>query len=680
MADNILFTADPVELLDTLREFSFLQPYNLAVFSEREGLVAFRGEKNRMCGAFGENWLCLDGCDKNYKQEIDRAVSERKARIFNCSSGLLNFVLPFQDRDQHIHYLLAGGIRDQATDLEHLETIIRDRQINGIYFLEQWEQLPSTTRLAVKDVIDNIYGVLPLIGDNNYYARVYERTVDLINTISDLGPEIDRAETVDDVIQLLSETLTVLFNIPRIAILYPQGNKRQLILKGLLGLDNGAAIRLGAKSSGVLMQRKGERSLVLRGKQLKSLFPYLDAEHLSCLPLLVDNKLIGFLALFDHELSQRDLMIIELLCSRIAGKLLRLRRRRNREQESQRSRQLLDMVSRLAQLENSQHFHQGLVEMATDLLDAGKGSLMLLDDRREKLAIVASIGMNRQLARNMKLLKGQGIAGRVVITGSPMLVHDIEQDQRVSIDKRPRFATQSFLCLPFRSENEIIGVLNLSDKNNGSAFTVADLKTVEPLLEHAGSLVRRAGTLERASLLEELSSCDSLTGLHNRRFLDQRLDEELNRSSRQKLEFSVLLLDIDHFKNYNDHCGHLAGDKALKKLSHLLRRSAREMDSVTRFGGEEFCILLPETGREPARMVAERIRHGIEREPFYQEEVLPGGRLTISIGISCYPADGDSAEALLEAADRALYQAKDNGRNRIQLFEPTLRQQRIVFI
>lgn len=679
MAKNILLTADPVELLDTLREFSFLQPYNLAVFSKAEGMLAFRGEKTRMCGTFGENWLCLDGCENNFQREISMALESGEARIFSCSTGLLNFVIPFFDHRHRSHYLLAGGIRERFTNLEHLENIIRQRQINGIYFLEQWERLPAASRLEMQKVIDNIYGILPLIGDNDYYARVYERTVDLINTISDLGPEIDRAENVDQVIQLLSESLTVLFNIPRIAILYPQGNTRQLVLKGLLGLDK-KAIRLGEKRSGSLMQRKEERSLVIRGKQLQNLFPYLGASYMSCLPLLVDNKLIGFLSLFDHELSQRDLMIIELLCSRIADKLLRLRRRRNREEENHRSQQLLVMISRLAQLENSQHFYQGLVEMSADLLSASKGSLMLLDDQQKKLSIVASMGMNRQLARNMKLYKGQGIAGQVAATGNPMLVHDIEQDQRVGQDKRPRYETQSFLCLPFLSEKKVIGVLNLSDKLNGAAFTLADLHALEPLLDHAGGLVRRTGTLERASMLEELSSCDGLTGLHNRRFLDQRLEEELNRSTRQKLEFSVLLLDIDHFKNYNDQCGHLAGDKALKKLSHLLRRSAREMDSVTRYGGEEFCILLPETPREAARMVAERIRHSIEREPFYQEELLPGGRLTISIGISSFPNDGSSAEVLLDAADRALYQAKDNGRNSIHLFTPQLRRERIAFI
>lgn len=679
MVRNALCINDPVEMLDTLKDFSFLRDYNLAVFTDDEGLVASRGDRARMCGAFGESWLCVDDCQKSYQKESAYAIQHRESRIFRCPTGLLNFILPFKDRKNNDFFLYGGGIREKFIDLEHLENIIRERKINGIYFLEQWERLPCATRLEVQKVIDNLYNVMPLLGSNDYYARVYERTVDLINTVSDLSPEIDRAGSVDEVIALLSETLTILFNIPRIAILYPQGKKRQLIFKGLLGLRNGS-IRLGEKSSGELMLHKHDRSLVLRGANLKKLFPYLDVDYLTCLPLLIDDKLIGFLALFDTELAARDMVIIELLCGRVADKLVRLRRRQNREEESHRSSQLLGMIGRLALLENSQHFYQGVVEMAVEIIGASKGSLMLLDDAHEKLGIVASIGLNRQLARNMKLYLGQGIAGQVAATDSPMLVHDISQDRRVNVSRRPRFETQSFLSLPFKSGGKTIGVLNLSDKQNGAAFTVADLRAIEHFTEHAGNLVERAGTLERATLMEELSSSDALTGLHNRRFLDQRLDEELNRSSRQKQEFSLLLLDLDHFKDYNDNCGHLAGDKALKKMGHLLRRAAREMDTVTRYGGEEFCILLPETGQEPARMVAERIRHSIEREPFFQEELLPDGRLTISIGVATYPGDGDSPEGLLDAADRALYQAKDRGRNRIQLFEPSLKKDRVAFI
>lgn len=679
MKQDQLCITDPVELLDTLREFSFLNDYNLSVYKEGDGRVAFRGDKGRMCGAFGENWLCLKDCQGLYQQQAEEAFLHAQPRIFRCPTGLLNFVIPFRSPQGENFHLLGGGVREKLIDLEHLEAIIRERKINGIYFLEQWETLPCATRSEVQKVVDNIYGILPLLNHDDYYARAYEKTVHLINTITDLGPEIDQARSVDDVINLLSETLTILFNVPRIAILFPQGSNRQLILKGLLGLERNA-VRLGEASSSKLLDLKQHRQLVLRGPQIKELFPYLESDYLTCQPLEVDGRLVGFLALFDIELSGRDQMLIELLGSRIAAKLVRLRRRRNRVQESNRSAQILEMISNLAQVSNTEQFHQTLLEMAGDLLGATKGSLMLLDDTGKKLAIVASLGMNRQLALNMEIRVGQGIAGQVMATGSPLLVHDLEQAKHLSISRRPRFATRSFVSVPFQAEGKILGVLSLSDKINGTAFNDGDLQLLLKFLNHAGNLLQRTAVLERANLLEELSTSDALTGLYNRRFLNHRLEEELSRSDRQNLEFAVVLLDLDHFKNYNDLCGHLAGDKALKKVAHLLRRSAREMDSVSRFGGEEFCIILPETGRESAKLVAERMRMAIEREPFLGEEQLPLGRLSISIGIARFPEDGDSTTALLNAADLALYQAKRKGRNRVQMFEAGMRKEKVVFL
>jgi diguanylate cyclase (GGDEF)-like protein len=157
---------------------------------------------------------------------------------------------------------------------------------------------------------------------------------------------------------------------------------------------------------------------------------------------------------------------------------------------------------------------------------------------------------------------------------------------------------------------------------------------------------------------------DPLTGLYNRRFLDARLEEEISRSQRQGKPFSLILADLDNFKCYNDICGHLAGDKALRKAAAAMRRASREMDVVIRFGGEEFCLILPVTGREESLFVAERLRRTIEVESFPGEVNLPLGRLTISLGIATYPDDGDSMDSLLAAADRSLYQAKERGRNR----------------
>jgi diguanylate cyclase (GGDEF)-like protein len=188
-------------------------------------------------------------------------------------------------------------------------------------------------------------------------------------------------------------------------------------------------------------------------------------------------------------------------------------------------------------------------------------------------------------------------------------------------------------------------------------------------------MINRAATLEKAGKFEQLAITDPLTGLYNRRFLEDRLQEEFSRSERQQQNFCIILADLDNFKIYNDMCGHLAGDNALRKTSDLMRRSARDMDIVTRYGGEEFCLILPGTRKKESVFVGERIRRAIEAESFPGESHLPLGRLTTSIGIATFPADGVTANELIHAADLALYQAKALGRNRLVLYEASLEDQ-----
>jgi diguanylate cyclase (GGDEF)-like protein len=159
--------------------------------------------------------------------------------------------------------------------------------------------------------------------------------------------------------------------------------------------------------------------------------------------------------------------------------------------------------------------------------------------------------------------------------------------------------------------------------------------------------------------LERLSTSDALTGLHNRRFLTQRLSEELSRAYRQKTSFTVLMADVDEFKKYNDTYGHPAGDEVLKKVASILLSSTRAMDSTARYGGEEFAVLLNDTTGQEAFEVAERIRTRVEAQEF------TGKKITISIGMAEFPEDGYTADAVISSADEALYEAKRGGRNRV---------------
>ncbi len=162
---------------------------------------------------------------------------------------------------------------------------------------------------------------------------------------------------------------------------------------------------------------------------------------------------------------------------------------------------------------------------------------------------------------------------------------------------------------------------------------------------------------------------DGLTGLYNKRHFNDNLEKEIERCRRYKSASSVIFYDLDNFKEYNDHHGHIAGDLALQQISGIFSSSCRMSDTIARYGGEEFAILLPETDKKSAGILAERIRKRIEKHPF---EGLEGstseGNLTISGGVACYPGDGDNWEELIKNADEALYRAKNFTKNRICLF------------
>ncbi len=235
---------------------------------------------------------------------------------------------------------------------------------------------------------------------------------------------------------------------------------------------------------------------------------------------------------------------------------------------------------------------------------------------------------------------------------------DIETDRRCP-NLRVEEGVKSVLCTAIKSGSEVYGILHLASRYPG-AFTEQDLTLASAIGEQLGI------ALERAELFDEinrLAVTDSLTGLYNRRYLDSILDDEIKRSTRYNRPLSFIMIDIDHFKFYNDRNGHPMGDKVLSDLARILKQNTREVDIHVRYGGEEFLVLVPEANKEEAMTMAERIRKMVKEFRFPMEEMQPEGDLTISIGIAAFPEDGKEGEQLIEMADQALYQAKRMGRN-----------------
>ena len=181
------------------------------------------------------------------------------------------------------------------------------------------------------------------------------------------------------------------------------------------------------------------------------------------------------------------------------------------------------------------------------------------------------------------------------------------------------------------------------------------------------NLKRKNDELERLNgFLKEQASRDGLTGLYNHRYFHEALSIEVARSRRYEHSFSLIFLDVDHFKRYNDTHGHIEGDQVLHTLGNIFRERLRETNLAARYGGEEFVILLPETTKEGACIVAEDIRKVVEDFPFPGREAQPTGRLTVSLGVATFPEDAKDGSTVIQRADQALYRAKNEGRNRVR--------------
>lgn len=165
--------------------------------------------------------------------------------------------------------------------------------------------------------------------------------------------------------------------------------------------------------------------------------------------------------------------------------------------------------------------------------------------------------------------------------------------------------------------------------------------------------------------LRQLAITDGLTGLSNHRNFKEFLMRELDRSKRHQQKTSIIMIDIDYFKHYNDTHGHQAGDILLKQISRLFTQNIRKNDLAARYGGEEFALVLIETGKKSATIVAEKIKHLVEAFHFQNEHTQPNGKVTVSMGVATYPEDAQDFDTLIRSADRRLYLAKERGRNRV---------------
>ena len=300
-----------------------------------------------------------------------------------------------------------------------------------------------------------------------------------------------------------------------------------------------------------------------------------------------------------------------------------------------------------------------------DLIECQVVILLMYDPGAEVLEVSHALGIDSEALNDVTFKLHEGISGETARTRATNYVPDLKIDKRYLSYKKSLTVFGSMLSIPLVTHNKLCGVLNLH-KDKLNSFDTNEIALSQAVANQAAIAIENAQLYKQAT---ELSVTDALTGLSNRRHFQDILNREFVLTQRYSSALSLIMIDIDHFKKYNDSHGHLQGDIVLKKVATSLLHNTRGIDLTCRFGGEEFVVLLPKTTTQGAVIAAEKLRKVIEEEVYTgEQESQPGGKLTLSLGVASYPVDSADMQSLLELADRALYKAKDQGRNQVVAF------------
>jgi diguanylate cyclase (GGDEF)-like protein len=305
---------------------------------------------------------------------------------------------------------------------------------------------------------------------------------------------------------------------------------------------------------------------------------------------------------------------------------------------------------------------QTIMEKMAEYFRPETWSLLMVDEQKMELYFAIAVGKASEALKSVRLKVGEGIAGHVAKYGEKLIVPDVRSDKRFAkrIDHVTQWETQSIICIPLRSKLRVLGVIQLVNVDM-KHFAEQESFFLQSLCDYAAIAIENARSVEK---IQELTITDDCTGLYNARHLYKTLETEVYRSARFGYEFSVLFIDLDHFKQVNDTHGHLIGSKLLAEIGYLIKAQLRLIDFAFRYGGDEFVVLLPQTGKDSALVVARRLRDSLRSSCFCKEEGL-NLNVRASIGLATYPHDAKTPHDVIRQADEMMYLVKNSTRDNI---------------
>ncbi len=377
----------------------------------------------------------------------------------------------------------------------------------------------------------------------------------------------------------------------------------------------------------------------------------------ACAPIFEDGRLAGLLnvEVIEPTLTHADLDLLITLAGQVRAAMRNAALFAEVQQARDELRALYECVQALSASLELSTVLETVVAVTCQQFGYDRAAILLLDPSGD-LIVRATHGVPVPVDR---VPLGHGAEGRAARDGQPVLTAEVSEDAPHTTAPLLAGAT---LAVPLVRDGRVMGAFSVGTARPG-ALGERDQRILTTLAGYAAIAIENARLYEQA---RHLASTDGLTGLLNHRAFRQALDRELERAKRYALPLSLVMIEIDHFKRYNDTYGHLQGDEVLRLVAHVLQKEHRKnVDTVARYGGDEFVVLLPHTTKATAGEVAERIRRTVEATPYIVGQQVTS--VTLSLGVAAHPDDGDTIDALVDIADRRMYAAKVAGGNAVAL-------------
>jgi diguanylate cyclase (GGDEF)-like protein len=305
---------------------------------------------------------------------------------------------------------------------------------------------------------------------------------------------------------------------------------------------------------------------------------------------------------------------------------------------------------------------QTIMEKMAEYFRPETWSLLMVDEEKGELYFAIAVGAAAEVLAKARVKVGEGIAGWVAMHGETLIVPDVQNDPRFSprFDELTRWQTRSIICVPLRSKHRVLGVIQLVNVDV-KGLSEQELFFLQALCDYAAISIENAKAVEK---IQELTITDDCTGLFNARHLYKTLETEVYRSARFGYEFSVIFIDLDHFKQVNDTHGHLIGSRLLAEIGYLIKAQLRLIDFAFRYGGDEFVVLLPQTSKDQAVVVAKRLQDSLRSGRFCVEQGL-NLNVRASMGLATFPHDAQTPHDIIRQADEMMYVVKNTTRDNI---------------